>query len=561
MARSRIILGTEYFPDWRVGRPLALADIYIGDVDLDPEVLANRKTVYVIQEDGTEVSIPPASQPLVTGAGGTVLYLGAPVQLQTDDAYSIKILDSTGAQVYYFNSVIDEFPDTLPILQPANFYNNDISSASNAYAIVPPVTPYPDVLLDDQVLMFRPSDDSSGACTINVLGDSGFIGPKQWLLPDGTNQLPSGYVRTTRDYMVRYKASIDSFIDMDMGLWSNNPSIQVWNQYIDYNTTPSYVTGSDDNLYKSTTTSGPNLGGDADPVGDTTGTWVQVLTSADPAINDFRLTLTSGTPVTTGNTGDSTNIYLCPYAGNKLSLYNGFAWQTLTSAQVTLALGAVTNAIGYDVFGYINAGAIAIEKLAWASATARATALTYQDGVLVKSGDATRRYLGSFYTTSVTATSSNPLQGVVPTRGAYVWNYYNRVTQSIQSPLTGTTHAYTTATWRDIEAAAGNHLLFFIGVVEERVRVSLVTAAANSSSNVPRGIGYGVNTTTAPSGATAFASGAGNIVQSMSIGDSFIPRLGQNDIAPLQYSDASGTTTWHTVSAPYFSGFTITYTS
>jgi len=318
MARSRIILGTEYFPDWRVGRPLALADIYIGDVDLDPEILANRKTVYVIQQDGTEVAIPAASQPLSTGAGGTVLYLNAPVQLQTDDAYSIKILDSNGAQVYYFNSVVDDLEITANLLQAAQFYPNDPSSVSNAYVVIPPISPLPTSLVDGQLILFRPSDDSSGPCTINVIGGGGPIGAKALFLPDGISDPPSGYYRTTRDYCCRYVQSGDHFQDVDYGLFSNNPSIQVWNQNINYPTVPSYVTGSDLNLYKSILQSGPDLGGSFDPISDGGVHWTLINENQSITNNYghiYGLALSNGTDATndinisTGTARDSTNLY------------------------------------------------------------------------------------------------------------------------------------------------------------------------------------------------------------------------------------------------------------
>lgn len=96
-----ITLGIEYFPDPAVGRPAFNNNVYFGKVDLDPEVLANRITVTVIQEDGTRVPILPAAQPLLTGSGGVILYLGSPVSVVTDKNYSIKVTSALDAQVYY----------------------------------------------------------------------------------------------------------------------------------------------------------------------------------------------------------------------------------------------------------------------------------------------------------------------------------------------------------------------------------------------------------------------------------------------------------------------------
>lgn len=538
MARSRIINGAAYFPDWRSGRPVANGTVYIGEVDLDPTILANRKTVYLIQEDGTEVPIAPAAQPLTLSAGGVVTYLGSPVQVQTDDAYSITVLDSLDVEVYYFNSVEDTLEILQPYIQSANFYTNDPSSASNAYVIVPPISPAPDVLVDGQICIFRPSNNSSGSCTISVMGDSGPIAPKQWLLPDGTNQLPAGYVRTTRDYMVRYKESIDSFIDIDMGLFSFNPSIQVWNQYIDYYTVPSYVTGSDDNLYKSTAQTGPNLGGAVDPVTDTGGDWVIVQQSINLNINELRLTLTTNVPITTTDVTGATTIYLTPYTGKNISLYDGVSWKVFETNEISLALGILTANIGYDVFVYPNSGVPTLEFLAWSSASARATALTTQDGILVKSGDPTRKYVGSFYTFNTTTTRDSKY-----TR--YLFNYYNRAERS-QGYFyeVNKQYNYTTATWRQWEAASSNKYEFFIGYADQTCMTALSAAFSNSSAGVNGFVGYGLNSITAPSGITAVASSANSSMRSMSLTDTIIPILGYNYVAGLEYSVASGTSTF-----------------
>jgi len=97
-----IRLGSEYFNDPNVGRPVFNGSVYIGKVDFDPKNIADRITVTVIEEDGTRVAILPAAQPLLTGTGGTIIYNGKPVSVVTDLDYSIRVDDSQGSQVYYF---------------------------------------------------------------------------------------------------------------------------------------------------------------------------------------------------------------------------------------------------------------------------------------------------------------------------------------------------------------------------------------------------------------------------------------------------------------------------
>jgi hypothetical protein len=98
MALNPVELGYEYFPDPTKGSPVYFGSIYVGEPDLDPQIPANQKTIQYRQEDGTLV---PATQPVATSAGGVPLYNGSPVQIIVDGTYSIKVLNSSGSQVYY----------------------------------------------------------------------------------------------------------------------------------------------------------------------------------------------------------------------------------------------------------------------------------------------------------------------------------------------------------------------------------------------------------------------------------------------------------------------------
>jgi len=51
-----------------------------------------------------------------------------------------------------------------------------------------------------------------------------------------------------------------------------------------------------------------------------------------------RLTLTSGTPVTTSDVTAATSVYYTPYVGNKISLYNGWEWIFHEFSELSLSL-------------------------------------------------------------------------------------------------------------------------------------------------------------------------------------------------------------------------------
>jgi hypothetical protein len=145
-----------------------------------------------------------------------------------------------------------------------------------------------------------------------------------------------------------------------------------------------------------------------------------------------RLTLTSGTPVTTSDVTGATSIYYTPYVSNVISLWTGARWQPIEFSEYTLALGTLTSGKPYDVFAYLSSGVLALEMLAWTNDTTRATAITIQDGRYCKSGDKTRLYLGTFYTTATTTTEDSAAN-------RYLWNAYNRAPHA-QASAVGTSH-------------------------------------------------------------------------------------------------------------------------
>jgi len=146
--------------------------------------------------------------------------------------------------------------------------------------------------------------------------------------------------------------------------------------------------------------------------------------------------------------------------GNRISLYDGSAgWDTLNFAEASVTVPSTTTT-PFDIFAYNNSGTIALEALSWTNDTTRATALTTQDGVLVKTGATTRRYLGTGRTTGV----SGQIEDSDTSR--LLWNYYNRVARSLLIK-DSTSHGYATAAWRYWNNDSGNKLEFVLGVAED----------------------------------------------------------------------------------------------
>ena len=259
-------------------------------------------------------------------------------------------------------------------------------------------------------------------------------------------------------------------------------------------------------------------------------------------ICEFRLTLTTGTPVTTADVVDVTPLYMTPYKGNRIALYNGTNWNVRTSAQISVA-GGLTASKVYDVFCYDNGGTPTLELLAWTNDTTRATALTTQDGVLVKTGALTRRYLGTIRTNL----SGNFVDGMA---NRWVWNYYNRILRPMRVLEATDSWNYTTATIRQANNAATNQLDFVIGVSEDVVSANLMFAASNDTGGLGVSAAIGLDTTTAYTAGQLYASltiiaAETGQVRFGSAQIKLYPGVGRHYLSWNEVSGATGTTTWY----------------
>ena len=256
-----------------------------------------------------------------------------------------------------------------------------------------------------------------------------------------------------------------------------------------------------------------------------------------------RLTLTTGVPVTTSDVTAAETLYFTAFRGNCIALYDGTNWVRRTCSEASIDVPDVTGV--HDVFAYDNAGTVTLEVLVWTDGTNRATALTTQDGVLVKTGDATRRYLGTFYSTTA---GNGQIEDSVANR--YLWNYYHRVVRSAKSTNTTASWTYTTAGWRQANASTQNQVNMVIGVSEDVVRASLSATAANTSTNVPVSIGIAVDSAgqiavSTPSQLSEQYTLVANIRQQLVAQYAGYPGIGKRSLLWVEISGATGTTTWY----------------
>lgn len=265
-----------------------------------------------------------------------------------------------------------------------------------------------------------------------------------------------------------------------------------------------------------------------------------------PPVNQFRLSLESGQPLSTSDQSAKTTLYATPFGGNWLSFYNGSTWIPRQSAEFSLALSGLTPFRGYDVFAYDNAGTPTLETLGWTAPssgsitaasnatpivitstahglstnqlvyisgvggntaansstgipfrvtnltantfslqnlagtnvagsgaytsggtwfradqqTARATSITLQNGIYVKNGDTTRRYMGSFLATSATTTDDT-------TKRRFLYNVDNQKRRGLRANST-TSNSYSgfERIWNN---DYGNRVEFFLGLATQEL--------------------------------------------------------------------------------------------
>jgi hypothetical protein len=241
----------------------------------------------------------------------------------------------------------------------------------------------------------------------------------------------------------------------------------------------------------------------------------------NPRTCDGRLTLSSGTPVPSSDIAAASTLYLTPFRGNQLTLFNGTNWALYNFSEISLSLSGLQANTAFDIFAYDNAGAVTLEAVAWNSPangsitsistarvvtvashtlatgqlvsiggnaqsannglwrvgttttttfqllnldgttpaalgsagaggtwqradqnTGRLISLAVQDGVYVKSGALSRRYLGTIRTTEVTGQSEDSKSR------RFVWNLYNAVPRFLKANDTTQLWTYATTAWR-----------------------------------------------------------------------------------------------------------------
>lgn len=229
-----------------------------------------------------------------------------------------------------------------------------------------------------------------------------------------------------------------------------------------------------------------------------------LIVTADPPIplisfiNDFRLSLTTATCVTTADVTAAGTLFWTPCTGNRVTVFSTTgAIETCAAAELSIAVPAAVSQV-YDVWVFdsaFGACSMSLELLAWTNDTTRATAISRTNGRWTKTGDTSRLYLGSVRSTTV----ANQTEDSAAKR--YLYNQYNRAPRSLIRTTTGN-WPYTSGTIRQANATAANQVEIVVGVAEVLLdlRLMVVAAVANTGGAAFSSVGIGEDSTTTFSG-------------------------------------------------------------
>lgn len=300
----------------------------------------------------------------------------------------------------------------------------------------------------------------------------------------------------------------------------------------------------------------------------------QFAISTNVTIPQGRLTLTSGTPVLSGDVTAATAVYYTPYIGNQIPIPNGTTFIGNNFTELTLTLNNVNyvaNTI-YDVFVFLNSGTVTIGTgPAWSTSTAGSgargtgagtTELTRLNGMYTNNVSITARNNATTY--SVSAKSATYVGSIFldgtngqischfstgQNRKFGLWNAYNRNKIVLRVLDTTASWDYSTNAFRASNNSTNNKFTCFTGLAEEWVDCFFKQRIRTSASGTGAFIGLGVNSTTVASGIQPAFSPSSDTVASLATEFSIAPGLGINNVTSLESGNGTITATFSGTSA------------
>jgi hypothetical protein len=272
-----------------------------------------------------------------------------------------------------------------------------------------------------------------------------------------------------------------------------------------------------------------------------------------------RLTLETAVPVSTSDQSGKTTVYYTPHIGTSVPIYNGTTFTMTTFAELsqlttdnTKSPAVVANNSVYDVFVWSDSGTMrATRGPLWSSDTSRGTGAgttelervggIYLNKVDITNGPAANR---GTYVGTIRSDGSAQINDTVLLR--YVWNAYHAVKRPMRAVDATNTWNYSTATWRQANAAATNQISYVVGLSNDAVEAKVVGHAVNSGATV-RGVsvGIGVDSTSANTASLTGRVQVDNTATVMAIASyAGYPGIGKHTLAWLEKGNGTDTQTW-----------------
>lgn len=226
-----------------------------------------------------------------------------------------------------------------------------------------------------------------------------------------------------------------------------------------------------------------------------------------------RITLASGVPVMASSRAAQSTVYVTPYGGGNVPIYNGSTFTMTNFAEVSQATtdatkspAAVANNSVYDIFCWVDTGPTnrCTRGPAWTNSSTRGYTLTTINGIPLNTSSITNGP-GALLGTWVGTIASNGtatidfIYGAVASGGTpavfNVWNAYNRVMVGTIVTDNGTSYTYSSATLRQARASAGNQISFVLGAQEDSPTgnyIISVTVASTAGSFTQEAVGFDV---------------------------------------------------------------------
>jgi hypothetical protein len=129
----------------------------------------------------------------------------------------------------------------------------------------------------------------------------------------------------------------------------------------------------------------------------------------------------------------------------------------------------------------------------------------------------------------------------------FVWNVANRIDRGLRVNEATGQWTYTTATIRQANGATGNQVAVVVGLAEDVLSLHATTTYANSTGGILVQAGIGDNSTTAYASGSIVANAIGAAAAYTMLVSRFetAPSVGYHPYMLLEFSTATGTTTFY----------------